>query len=148
MTLSTSDIKGMKPGRHFRKTMLVYLAVSAFCIVFDRVYALFGHGVYSASMSLMFLYPLVGGALPFMLLWQFAPRGDSVRHYRLYYNCYNSGLAALTVQSLLSGIFEIAGTASRYLMFFVVCGWAMTAAGLVLYLMGLRRFYGGGRLNS
>ncbi|SDN75654.1 hypothetical protein [Acetanaerobacterium elongatum] len=146
--MSTSAIKGQHNSRHFRKTMLVYLAISVFCIVFDRIYALFGHGVYSASMSLMFLYPLLGGALPFLLLWQFAPQEDSVSHYRLYYNCYNSGIAALTVQSLLNGIFEIAGTASRYLIVFVVCGWVMVAAGLVLYLMGLYRYYSGSKLKS
>lgn len=139
MILYTSDTNKLRHSRQFRKTMIMYLVISVFCVIFDRIYALFGHGVYSASMSLMFLYPLLGGVLPFLLLWLLAPQGDAVRRYRLYYNCYNSGVAALTVRSLLSGIFEIAGTASRYLILFVICGWTMAAAGLVLYLIGLYR---------
>ena len=45
------------------KTALAYAAASAYCVLFDRLYALFGHGVYSGWMSLMFLYPLAGSAL-------------------------------------------------------------------------------------
>lgn len=124
-------------SRQARKTAAVYLAVSALCIVVDKIYALFGHGVHSASMSLMFLYPLLGGVLPFLLLWLFVPQADHVLHYRLSYNCFNSGIAALTVKSMLKGVFEIAGTSSPYLIVFTVCGWAMLVIGLLTYLYRL-----------
>lgn len=110
--------------------MFAYLAVSALCVIFDRIYALFGHGVFSASMSLMFLYPLLGGLVPFFLIWLFMVRIDRIRHFRFFYNSYNSGLSALTVASLLKGIFEIAGTSSPYLIAFFIGGWAMIAIGL------------------
>jgi hypothetical protein len=129
-----------QPGhiRQARKTALVFLAVSLFCIIFDKIYALFGHGVASAFMSLMFLYPLLGGALPFFLLWLFVPRAENVRHYRLLYNCYNSGIAALTVGSTLRGVFEIAGTSSPYSIVFTVCGWTLCSIGLLLFLFQLK----------
>lgn len=113
--------------------------LSTFCILFDNVYAIFGHGVRSASMSLMFLYPLLGGALVFFLLRLFISNADQVRHYRFAYNIYNSGIAVLTVHSLLDGIFEIAGTSSDYLAYFTVFGWTFAAAGLITYLSSLYR---------
>jgi hypothetical protein len=139
VTLFTSVKKKPKQVRQPLKTALVYLMLSAFCILFDNVYAIFGHGVRSASMSLMFLYPLLGGALVFFLLRLFVPDADQVRHYRFSYNIYNSGIAVLTVRSLLDGIFEIAGTSSDYLAYFTLFGWIFAAAGLITYLSSLYR---------
>lgn len=113
------------------------MAVSVFCFVFNKIYAIFGHGVNSDSMTYMFLYPLLLGVLPFLLLWLFVKQADNVPHYRLFYNSYNSGIALLTIGSLLKGIFEIAGTSSPYLIVFTVCGWGMFAIGLVIYPVNL-----------
>jgi hypothetical protein len=82
----------------------------------------------------MFLYPLIGGALLFTALRFLIPQAAGHRYYRLFFNCYNSGIAALTVKSLLEGIFEIAGTSSPYLTAFTVCGWAMLITGLIILL--------------
>lgn len=118
-----------------RKTALVYLLVSVLCVVIDRVYALFGHGVYSAAMSWMFLYPLLGGVLPFSILW-LRPSAHSHSFYsRTAYNSYNSGLATLTVASMLQGVFEIAGTSSKYLIWFRILGGLLVGIGLVRGLM-------------
>jgi hypothetical protein len=91
--LYTSDTDRPSRGGRAGKAALVYLGFSGFCIFFDRVYALFGHGVFSANMSLMFLYPLLGGALPFFLLWRFLPRSEAAGG-RVWFNCYSSGIAA------------------------------------------------------
>jgi hypothetical protein len=139
VTSSTSAIHKQQRSRQTLKTAWVYLAAAAFCILFDRVYALFGHGVQSAAMSRMFLYPLLGGALMFFLQWLFVPEPCRVRHYRLLFNLYNSGLAALTVGSLLQGILEIAGTTSPYLVAFPVFGWTTLYAGLLFFLLNLLR---------
>lgn len=109
--------------------MLVYLGISAFCILFDRIYALYGHGVYSPAMSLMFLYPLAGGALVFTLLWLINPAADATANYRVHYNLYNSGIATLLTGSLLRGIFDIAGTSSSYTVLFYLAGCLFAAAG-------------------
>lgn len=128
-----------KRSRQAFRTMLVYLGVSVFCVIFDRVYSLYGHGVYSASMSLMFLYPLIGGSLVFLLLWLLKPTADAAPHYRVYYNLYNSGIAALTAGSMLKGVFDIAGTSSPYTVIYFICGWALIAVGVIGFLLNSGR---------
>ena len=130
MTLSTSVYKA-KRSRQMLKTALIYLGISAFCFIFDKVYSLYGHGVYSASMSLMFLYPLIGGTLGFLLLWLLKPAADSIPNYRVYYNFYNSGIATLVIGSLLKGIFDIAGTSSPYTIIFFIVGCLLIVAGVI-----------------
>lgn len=136
MILYISAINNSKQKRQSLKTAVVYLAVSVFCVIFDQVYALFGHGVRSASMSFMFLYPLIGGVLIFLLqLFIFPAVSDG--SYRFFYNSYNSGIAALTIKSMLYGIFEIAGTSSSYLTAFAVCGWMMIITGLFILFINI-----------
>jgi len=134
--LSASGIKSAKSYRYTRKrkgrqagkTAIVYAAVAVFCVIFDRVYAQFGHGVISDTMDWMFLYPLIGGALPFLVLWW--KQAETERH-RFLYNAYNSGIAALIIGSTLFGVFEIAGTSSIYTIAFYILGWALCAVGLL-----------------
>lgn len=114
---------------------MVYLAITVFCIIFNQIYALFGHGVHSPFMTLMFLFPLLGGVLPFLILSLFVNDPYEIKGYRFSYNCYNSGIAALTSASLLHGIFEIAGTDSPYLAPVTFTGWSMVSAAVLLYLI-------------
>ena len=72
MTLSISDIN--QPGRSVLKTGYVYLLVSLVCAVFGAVYEHFSHGVYSGYMAYAFLFPLAGGALPFLTMFLLSPR--------------------------------------------------------------------------
>lgn len=137
--MSISVIKVGKRSRSAGKTALVYLVVAVFCVIFDRVYALYGHGVYSAAMSLMFLYPLAGGTAVFALLWGLVPDAERIRRRTLFYNSYNSGIAALTVASALRGVFDIAGTSSPYLPVMIVSGALFCAFGLAGYCLQLRR---------
>ena len=125
----------LKRGRPLMKTALAYAAASAYCVMFDRLYAMFGHGVDSAAMTLMFLYPLIGGSLAFALLWLLKPAADATPHYRLYYNLYNSGIATLTIGSLIRGVFEIAGTSSPYTLLYLIAGSLLTAVGAVGFLL-------------
>lgn len=118
--------------RQPHKTVLVYIILTIVCIAIDNIYALFGHGVRSASMSLMFLYPLVGGALVYLLIGLLIPWFNHHENYRLFYNIYNSGIAILVVGSLLKGILDIAGTASPYVILFFVMGWSFVTIALVI----------------
>lgn len=120
------------------KTMIVYLGVSAFCLAFDFIYSLYGHGVRSASMSLMFLYPLLGGAAVFLLLLLFSPPPGGIPRYRLLYNLYNSGIAALVVGAALRGVFEIAGTSSPYTVIFTAAGALFVGIGVVGFWRGVK----------
>lgn len=103
-----------------KKTIKVYSLITIFTIIFDRVYSIFSHGVSSLSMSLMFLYPLLGGVIVYCFL-QFLCNNikDDII---ILFNIYNSGIAILTVGSLLKGILDIAGTSSKYIIYYVVIG--------------------------
>jgi hypothetical protein len=112
------------------------LGASLFCVIFTHIYALFGHGVRSPAMDLMFLYPLAGGALPFFVLGRFFPRFAKRRFFRPGCNLYNSGIAALTAGALLRGILEIAGTGSRWIGLFFAAGAIMVLGGAGLMIAG------------
>ena len=133
--MSILGIDTKNPSWKLRKTVLVYLLLSLAAIAVDNIYALFGHGVRSAFMSLMFLYPLVGGTAVYLLLELLAPRVSREPGYRLFSNLYNSGIAGLTTASFLQGVLEIAGTNSPYINAFYVTGGTMAAAGLILLIM-------------
>ena len=140
----TSVIKANKSNA--RRTALIYLFVSIFCAVFGAVYEIFSHGVYSAFMVFAFVFPLIGGALPFLLLY-IADRGrekalrgrSSFRIYpsipaRCFYHC---GIIALTIGSILTGVLEIYGTTNRLIIIYWFLGAAMLLAGLSLHLLSL-----------
>ena len=58
-------------------------------------------------MTLMFLYPLVGGAAIYLVFGLIFKKID-YKSLRIYFNIYNSGIATLTIGSLLKGIIVIA----------------------------------------
>ena len=124
-------------NQKLRKPLLVYLGLTAFCIVLDRVYFLLGHGVESPYMLWLFLYPLLGGILPLGLAWIFVDHANEVPLFRLAYNAFNTGMATLLLGSVLSGVIEIAGTASPYPPYFLVVGWIVYAGSILLFGSGL-----------
>ena len=130
--MSTSAIDKHRSGM---KTVFVYLAAAVLCLFFNSVYALFGHGVRSGSMTQMFLYPLIGGALVFWML-RFLPNLGYSANYRLFFNCHNAGIATLVAFSLMTGVFETAGTASDEPLIFSIAGWALIGIGFLALLLG------------
>lgn len=122
------SISGMN-NTHAFKTIIVYILCGIGCIFAEKVYGLFGHGVRSAAMTWMFLYPLLGGGLLFLLLRFARPRIQRYGLYRLGYNLYNAGIATLTTGSFLQGILEIAGTASPYVTGFAAAGGLLVTVG-------------------
>lgn len=116
--LFMSDIR-----KKFLKTIVIFIMITIFTFIFNKVYGIFGHGVTSPYMTYMFLYPLVGGVLFYGIVMLFIPSIVNKKKYRFFYNIYNSGIAILTVGSLLRGVMEIAGTSSFYLIFYTLIGW-------------------------
>ena len=114
------------------KTALVFLGISLFCIIFNYIYAKYSHGVHSSYMTFMFVYPLVGGTMVYLLLGALSKIWTPGR---FALNLYNSGIAALTVGSMLQGIFNIAGTSSPYQPVFVIAGTLMMLIGAVYYVL-------------
>lgn len=137
----TSDIKsrGIKSKENFnggfRKTVLVYLILALVSVFIDQLYALFGHGVRSAAMTWMCLYPLIGGALIYLLLHLLIPEVKNAAGFRFAFNIYNSGIATLTAGSFLKGILEIAGADSPYTAVFPAVGWIFIAAGISIFFL-------------
>lgn len=113
------------------KTGFVYLFVSLFCALFGAVYEVYSHEVYSYYMIYAFVIPLAGGTLPFFSLAYFsrpAPGRGSL-------NLYHSGIAALTVGSIIQGVLEIYGTTNRLVFAYWIVGVSLLGIGLVLYVI-------------
>jgi hypothetical protein len=113
--------------------VIVYLAVVLFSITVNYIYSLFGHGESSGFMTWMFLYPLIGGILLFIISG-LLPKLTNKEGYRIFYNLYNAGIATLTVGSFMKGIFDIAGTSSRYVLAFYITGILFLLSGFVLLI--------------
>lgn len=117
------------------KTALCYTAVSASCAVFGLIYESFSHGVYSNHMLFFFLFPLLGGVLPFLLL---AMGSHCYRPGRGVARLYHAGIAALTVGSCVSGVLEIYGTSSDLTAVYWFTGGLLTGLGVLFYLLAWR----------
>ena len=50
---------------------------------------------------------------------------------------WNTGTAAVTVSSLLRGVFDIAGNSSIYQAMMMVAGFFLLFCGLILYFVGI-----------
>lgn len=125
-------------NRSIIKSIVVYFCIAIFTLIFAKVYSIFSHGVYSKYMDLMFLYPLIGGAFIHVLLLLFTININYMK-YRIYFNIYNSGIALLTVGSLLHGILEIAGTSSEYIVYYSILGWIAVSVGIISFILNVFR---------
>lgn len=124
MSTSVIDLK-----KRDLKASFVYFLISLFCIFFNFIYSKYSHEVKSAYMYLMFLYPLLLGALVFtVFVFAKIPKMN-----RLSFNIYNSGIATLTVGSCLHGIFIIAGTASSYQSVYTYIGISLIIFAFITY---------------
>lgn len=129
-----SGIKIKSNNKKIRKTIVIYLLLALVAVAVNLIYGVFGHGVHAAAMTWMFLYPLLGGALVYVVIDRYQPLITRFVMYRIGYNSYNSGIGALTVGSFLQGILEIAGTNSNYLVIFRILGCLSIAIGLALFV--------------
>lgn len=136
MTLSTSDIN----RRKLWKPVYVHAIVAAALVIANLVYSLFSHGIRSAAMVWMFLSPLLGGSLFFLLVKGLFPGINGVRGYRLFFNLHNSGIASLVASAFLRGVLEIAGTASPYPPWIGAVGWMFIGAGLIVFARVIIRY--------
>jgi len=114
-----------------RKVGFVYFFIALFCILFAAVYEHFSHQVYSNYMIYTFMFPLFGGALPFAVIFIF---GKKHTPGRLSFNLYNSGIAALTVGSILKGVLEIYGTSNGLISVYWFVGFGLAGIGLLIYI--------------
>ena len=112
------------------KTALIYLLAAIICAGLGAVYELFSHGVFSYHMIYAFLYPLCGGALPFMALSQSKTLPCPKAAVR---DIYHSGIAALTVGSFFRGALDIYGTTNRLVYIYYIVGLSFVAISVLIY---------------
>lgn len=132
MILSTSVT-----NRSILKTAFTYLLISLFVALFGAIYEVFSYGVYSNFMIYAFAFPLVGGCLPFFLLgfWGYNRKLPT----SLSRNLYHSGIATLTVGSVIRGVLEIYGTTNALSDYYWIVGIILVTAGLINYLLSPKR---------
>lgn len=121
----TSDIKLNR--NRASKTAFVYLLVSLFFVLFGAVYEIYSHEVYSYYMLYAFTFPLIGGTLVFNILsfLKLQKYPNAVAR-----NLYHSGIATLTVGSVVQGVLEIYGTTNALSDYY----WSV---GIVLIVIGV-----------
>lgn len=118
----TSDKKQIAP-------LIAWAGVTAFCAVFSYIYEYFSHGVYSDYMLYLFMFPLLGGVLPaLVLLLPFVKTPG-----RFVKNTWNSAVATLSLASCLEGVFEIYGSVSNLIIIYWIAGYALLALSIIAY---------------
>ena len=117
-----------------KRTLFISVCCTLFCLLFYMIYNLFSHGVHSPFMTFLFAWPLVLCVFP-CALFLAAPGipGPSL----LCTLVWNTGAAAVTVSSLLRGVFDIAGKSSVYQVIMMAAGFVMLFIGLILYAAGI-----------
>lgn len=110
----------------------VYLIVSLFSAAFGAVYEHFSHGVYSNYMIYAFVFPFAGGTLPLLSL---VLSGCRRLPNRLSLSLYHSGIAALTVGSIIKGALEIYGITNRLVFVYWAVGGGLAGLGIIFYLL-------------
>ena len=106
------------------------LIASSALLLFAAVYECFSHGVVSAFMVGAFLIPLLGGALPGLLLERLPARQRPGGGSRWL---WGAGLTVLTAGSLFRGVLEIYGTTSRLGAVYWAVGFALCLAAVLSY---------------
>ena len=107
--------------------LIIYIGVTALCAVFSTVYNGFSHGVFSFCMTYLFLFPLLLGVLPSIILL-------AVKYRPL----------PLIVSACLRGVFEIAKTSSDHRIWLSAAGIALIAAGVAVSVFcRKKKNYGG-----
>lgn len=109
-----------------------YAAAVIGTLLFAAVYECFSHQVYSRFMLLAFLFPLVGGLIPYTILLKTSLWKSIGKFSR---SLYNSGIAAWTAGSLFQGILEIYGTTSRLSAVYWIAGAILLSAGLLCFII-------------
>ena len=132
----TSDIE--MNAKRASKTAFVYLLISLFCVLFGAVYELYSHEVYSFYMIYAFAFPLAGGTLPFCILNLL-----QVKKYpnALARNLFHSGIAALTVGSIIRGVLDIYGTTNALSSYYWLVGTTLLIAGAITYFVQMVLVY-------
>ncbi len=128
-------------GRVFNLHWRIFLGVSIFVGVFAAIYEHYGHGVMSNAMIFAFLYPLLLGFLPTIVLacLRSVQKMEYAGGIRAGVNLLYSGIASLTVGSIVTGVVEIYGTTYYLLVVYSYVGVILTVLGTLVTIIALAR---------
>ena len=119
-----------------KRIMKVYIFVTIFTLIFGMVYELCSHGIFSFHMAYLFIYPLIGGVLPY---WIIAYKTHKYVRFEMVDFLWNSGIATLIAGSLVKGVIDIYGTESPYIPVFYAVGiFLMFYASVIMLFHQLR----------
>ena len=130
MTLFTSVTD--KSKRRFCVSSVVYLSVTVFCIVFNAIYTYFSYGMVSNHMKYMFLFPLLLGCMPSVLLF-FTKAHKYVA--RITFNMWNAGCATFITGCTVVGIITNSGRSTDVFPIYCIIGAVM----MILSLLFLKK---------
>ena len=124
--MSTSD-----NNIRLQKHLIGSIIASLFCALFAAVYEAFSFGVFSYFMLFAFVFPLLGCSLPYSILVFINKKSPDLSSLRLW----NSGIAALTVGSIIQGVVDIYGTTNSFIIVYWAAGIVFCALGLIKWCL-------------
>ncbi|MBS7578097.1 MULTISPECIES: hypothetical protein [unclassified Enterococcus] len=117
------------------KKSIIFLIISSILLfIVKTVYNYFGHGVTSDAMNRIWIYPLV--LLPILVIL-FVLNRQLWSKQQIKYVTRSLTVAMFTyvLGQFLTGVFEIAGTSSEYLIVYSILSGALSCFGLLLWMV-------------
>lgn len=105
-----------------------YLIISIITLIISLIYELFSHGVYSKSMLLSFLIPLLMGSFMYYIIYSHKKRFV----YDLPSKIYNSSIITFLLYLFINGILEIYGTTNNILDIYLYLGFILLIISILL----------------
>lgn len=122
-------------SRRLQKHLIGSIIAALFCALFAAVYEAFSFGVYSYFMLFAFVLPLLGCALPYSII----VFRDRAFPGALALRLWDSGIAALTVGSIIQGVIEIYGTTNHLVIIYLISGVLFCISGAAAWLIGSKQ---------
>lgn len=120
----------LQNSRNLQKHLIGSIIAALFCALFAAVYEVFSFGVYSYFMIFALVIPLLGCSLPYSIIL-FKNKGiPSAAALRLW----NSGIATLTVGSIIQGVIEIYGTTNQLVIIYGIAGAVFCIIGIIAWI--------------
>ncbi|MGI6217582.1 MAG: hypothetical protein ACOYIK_08225 [Coriobacteriales bacterium] len=134
MRTPAHSIDGRRGRGRFNKLAKKYLFATLGCALFSIVYELFSHDVYSNWMIWMFAVPLFMGAIPSLLMDRSGKQSRSVSSQK----AWGSAVLTLVLGFCISGVLEIYGTTSPYVIVYWIAAAAMIVISITLWAAARR----------
>ena len=118
--------QSMTTRQAWRSSAQQYAVAAVACAVFSAIYESLSHGVWSAWMVCLCLYPLVLGVVPAFACWYL-----DLRVPLLSRDLWACGVMTLAMGSCLQGVVEIYGTTSPLVLPYLPLGAGLLLASVV-----------------